>query len=40
MNAAMVTVGNTGGGQPISIMQPYLGIYHSIALFGIYPSRN
>jgi microcystin-dependent protein len=42
MNAesATVTVGNTGGSQPFSIMQPYLGVYHSIALVGIYPSRN
>lgn len=40
MDAAMVTVGNTGGGQSFSIMQPYLGLYHSIALVGIFPSRN
>jgi microcystin-dependent protein len=40
MDAAMVTIGNTGGGQPFSIMQPFLGIYHSIALVGIFPSRN
>ncbi len=40
MDSAMVTVGNTGGGQPFSIMQPYLGLHHSIALVGIFPSRN
>ena len=40
MNAASVAVGNTGGGQSFSIRDPYLGIYHSIALTGVYPSRN
>jgi microcystin-dependent protein len=40
MDSAMVTVGNTGGGQPFSIMQPYLGLYHSIALVGLFPSRS
>jgi microcystin-dependent protein len=42
MNAesATVTVGNTGGSQPFSIMQPYLGVYHCIALVGVYPSRQ
>jgi microcystin-dependent protein len=40
MLSGMVTIGNTGGGQPFSIMQPFLGIYHSIALEGVYPSRN
>jgi microcystin-dependent protein len=29
-----------GGSQPISIMQPYLGINFIIALEGIFPSRN
>lgn len=40
MNAASVTVANAGGGVPIQIRDPYLGIYHSIALTGIFPSRN
>jgi microcystin-dependent protein len=42
MNAesATITVGNAGGGQSFSIMQPYLGVYHCIALQGWYPSRN
>lgn len=31
---------NAGGGQPFPIRNPYLGIYHSIALQGIFPSRN
>src|SRR5271157_5709210 len=38
MNAAMV--GPSGGGQPVSILQPYLVINYIIALQGIYPSRN
>lgn len=29
-----------GGNIPFSIRSPYLGIYHSIALYGIFPSRN
>lgn len=38
--ATQVTVGNTGGSQPFSIMQPYLGMNFIIALEGVYPSRN
>ena len=34
-----VTSGPAGGGQPFSNRNPYLGIYVSIALQGIYPSR-
>lgn len=33
-------IGNTGGGQPVSIVQPYLVLNYLIALNGIYPSRN
>lgn len=41
LNAASITTGNnTGGGVPVQIRNPYLGIYHSIALVGIFPSRN
>lgn len=29
----------SGGGQPISIQQPYLGLHYIIALQGIFPSR-
>lgn len=29
-----------GGSQPLSIRNPYLGVYHSIAMQGIFPSRN
>ena len=35
-----VAVQNNGGNQPFSIRNPYLGIYHSIALQGIFPSRS
>ena len=31
---------NTGGSQPFSVMQPYLGMNYIIALEGIFPSRN
>lgn len=35
-----VTIGITGGSQPFSIMNPYLGMNYCIALQGIFPSRN
>lgn len=38
MNAIMI--GNTGGNQPFSILQPYLTLNYCIALEGIFPSRN
>ena len=38
--AASASIGNTGGGQAFDIRNPYLGIYHCIAIQGIYPSRN
>ena len=34
------TVTATGGNQPFSVQNPYLGMYVCIALEGIYPSRN
>lgn len=34
------TIGNAGGNQPHSNMQPYLVMNYSIALQGIFPSRN
>lgn len=30
----------TGGGTPIDIMNPYLCMNYSIAIYGIFPSRN
>jgi len=34
------TIGNTGGFQSFSKMQPYLGLNYIICLEGIYPTRN
>lgn len=39
INANMIT-GPTGGGQPISVVQPYLVVNAIICVEGIYPSRN
>jgi microcystin-dependent protein len=33
-------IGSTGGGQPFSILEPYLALNYCIALVGIFPSRN
>ncbi len=38
MNSNMISP--TGGNQPFSIMQPYLGMNYVICLEGIFPSRN
>ena len=40
LDAASVATGITGGSQPFSIMQPYLGMNYIICLFGIFPSRD
>jgi microcystin-dependent protein len=40
MDAAAVTVGNTGSGQSFQISQPSLVLRYIIALSGVYPSRN
>ncbi len=37
---AATAIGNTGGNQPISVVDPYLCMNYIIALQGIYPSRN
>lgn len=34
------TIGNTGSGQPIDNMQPYIGINYIIAVEGLYPPRS
>ena len=34
------SIGNTGGGLPVSVMQPYLAMRYVIALEGVYPSRG
>jgi len=33
-------IGQAGGGQPVSVIQPYLCVNFIIALQGIFPSRN
>jgi microcystin-dependent protein len=38
LNAA--TLANNGGNQPHPNLQPYLGLNYSIALQGLFPSRN
>lgn len=38
MGASMI--GSTGGGQPLSVVQPYLVVTPCISLQGIFPSRN
>jgi microcystin-dependent protein len=37
--ASQVSVAQSGGNQPVSIRDPYLGVRYCIALRGIYPSR-
>jgi microcystin-dependent protein len=34
------SIGNTGGSQPISLMQPVLAINYCIATMGIFPTRD
>ncbi len=38
MKATMIN--NTGGGQPVNNMQPYIVITYIIALQGVFPSQN
>ncbi|MCC6726579.1 MAG: phage tail protein [Saprospiraceae bacterium] len=40
MGLNSVVLDPTGGGQPHTNMQPYLGMNYIICLYGIYPSRN
>lgn len=40
MGATAVTVGTTGGAQPIPVRDPSLGMRYCIVLEGIFPSRN
>jgi microcystin-dependent protein len=40
LSSGSVTVGVAGGSQPFSNLQPYLALNYSIALQGIFPSRN
>lgn len=40
MGASAVSVGVTGGSQPVSVLDPYLGLRFCIALQGIFPARD
>lgn len=40
VTASSSAIGETGGSQPFDNMNPYLGLNFSIALMGIFPSRN
>lgn len=40
MSTTSIEVANTGGGQGFNIKNPFLGIYHVIALQGLFPSRS
>jgi len=40
MHAGSISVGNTGGSQSHTNVQPFLAIHYIIALQGTYPSRN
>ena len=37
---AMAATGSAGSGSSTGNMQPYLGLYHCIALTGVFPSRS
>jgi microcystin-dependent protein len=39
-NNVQVTVGNSGGSQPVNNMQPFATVNFIIALYGVYPSRD
>jgi microcystin-dependent protein len=34
------TIGNSGGSQPFSVLQPYLCMTYIIAMQGVFPARN
>lgn len=40
MAAGNVAISNNGGSQSFNVRNPFLGIYVSIALIGLFPSRN
>jgi microcystin-dependent protein len=37
---APTAIGTTGGGQPVTVVQPFLCVNFIIALQGVFPSRN
>ncbi|MHA7055904.1 phage tail protein [Aquimarina sp. M1] len=40
LNQQSLSIGDTGGNQPVDNMQPWLACYYIICLQGIFPSRN
>lgn len=40
VNLAVDSTTSTGNNTSFNIRNPYIGVYYSIALFGIFPSRN
>lgn len=40
LNPQCVTMSNAGSSQPVSVMNPFLGLYVVIATTGIFPTRN
>ena len=40
LNAGAITSANNGGSQGFNNRNPFLGIYVSICLYGVFPSRN
>jgi microcystin-dependent protein len=40
MNQQCASMASTGGSLPMSVVNPYLGLYVVIAITGIFPSRN
>ncbi len=40
MAAGAIDVGNAGSNQSFSVRNPFLGVYHCIALQGVFPSRS
>lgn len=37
---ASASIGSTGGGQPLPLRNPYVGMNYAICLEGVYPPRN
>ncbi len=40
MESGAIDVGNAGSNQSFSVRNPFLGVYHCIALQGVFPSRS
>ncbi len=40
LNSGSMAAGIQGGGQPFSILNPFVAMYYNIAYEGIFPSRN